>query len=50
MTYDYQCSKCQASVRLWCALPKGHRPRCYDCERKDLKRHREAIAKAKGGE
>ena len=50
MTYDYKCSKCRDSVRLWCALPKGHQPLCYDCEQKDLKRHREAITKVKGDE
>ena len=48
ITYDYKCSKCRDSVRLWGALPKGHQPLCYHCGQKDLKRHREALAKAKG--
>lgn len=42
--YDYRCSHCRTTVRLWFKLPDGHTPRCYDCEVIDLERHRKELA------
>lgn len=32
--YIYRCFRCKTSVKLWCKLPCGHSPLCYDCEKK----------------